>query len=283
MSYIDGFVAPVSKAKKDEWKAFVTKFGPVFMGYGAKRIVETWGDDVPRGKQTDFYMSVKAKDDETVCFSWIEWESKAARDAGMQKMMADPQMQPGVNPMPFDGARMIFGGFETAYDTNVTTHCGPPANVPPVAERTLTLERTLDAPIAKLWRCWTDPALMTEWFCPKPWRVSKAEVDLRPGGVFNTVMNGPDGEVIDNKGQLLVVEREKRLVFTDAFVGDWAPSGKAFFVGEVAFAERGGRTHYIARARHWSKADTDAHAAMGFEQGWGAAADQLEALARSLS
>lgn len=280
MSYVDGFVAAVPTAKKDEWKAFVTKWAPTFLGYGAKRIVESWGDQVPRGKQTDFYMSVKAKEDETVCFSWIEWDSKDARDAGMAKVMADPAMS--AVQMPFDGARMIIGGFEPLLDTNVTIHCGPPANVAPVAERTLTLERMLDAPAAKLWRCWTDPALMTEWFCPKPWRVSKAEVDLRVGGVFNTVMNGPGGEVIDNKGQLLVVEANRRLVFTDAFVGDFIPSGKAFMVGEVEFADVGGKTRYTARARHWSAADTQAHAAMGFEPGWGACADQLEALAKSL-
>ncbi len=282
MTYVDGYVAAVPTAKKDEWKAFVAKWAPVFQGFGASRIVECWGDDVPHGKQTDFHMAVKAKDDETICFSWVEWPSKEARDAGTKTMMSDPAMQPGAIQMPFDGARMIFGGFEPAVDTNVMTHCGPPAGVAPIAERTLTLERVLDAPAEKLWRCWTEPALMTEWFCPKPWRVSKAEVDLRPGGVFNTVMNGPNGEAIDNKGQFLVVERARRLVFTDAFVGDFVPSGKAFMTGEVDFAERGGRTHYTARARHWSKADTEAHAAMGFEQGWGVCADQLEALARTL-
>jgi uncharacterized protein YbaA (DUF1428 family)/uncharacterized protein YndB with AHSA1/START domain len=280
MTYVDGFVAAVPTAKKEEWTAFTAKWAPVFQGFGATRIVEAWGDDVPRGKQTDFYMSVQAKDDETVCFSWIEWPSKAARDAGMAKMMADPAM--GSVQMPFDGKRMIIGGFAPVTDTNVSTHCGVQAEPPPIGERTLTLERVLDAPAEKLWRCWTEPALMTDWFCPKPWRVSKAEVDLRPGGVFNTVMNGPAGEVIDNKGQFLVVERHRRLVFTDAFVGDWAPSGKAFMVGEVEFAERGGRTHYTARARHWTAADTAAHDAMGFQQGWGVCADQLEALAKTL-
>lgn len=280
MTYVDGFVAAVPTAKKDEWAAFTAKWAPVFIGYGACRVVESWGDDLPRGKQTDFYMAVKAKDGETTCLSWIEWPSKAARDAGMAKMMADPAM--GAVTMPFDGARMIIGGFAPVTDTSATVHCGVQSAPPPVAERTLTLERLLDAPVEQLWRCWTEPALLTQWFCPKPWSVSKADVDLRPGGVFNTVMNGPVGEVIQNLGQILVVEHARRLVFTDAFVGDFMPSGKAFMVGEVEFEARGGRTHYTARARHWSTADTAAHAAMGFEQGWGACADQLETLARTL-
>ena len=81
-------------------------------------MVECWGDDVPRGKLTDMYMAVKAEPDETVCFSWIEWPSKAARDEGMAKIMADPRMQPDANPMPFDGKRIIFGGFVPLLDTN---------------------------------------------------------------------------------------------------------------------------------------------------------------------
>lgn len=280
MTYVDGFVAAVPTARKDEWKAFVARWAPSFMGHGAKRVVESWGDDVPHGKRTDFFMAVQAADDETVCFSWIEWPSKDARDEGMKKVMADPAM--GAVQLPFDGARMIYGGFAPALDTNVMAHCGPPANVPSIADRTITLERTIDAPAEKLWRCWTEPALLAEWFCPKPWRVSKADIDLRVGGVFNTTMNGPNGETMDNKGQLLVVERARRLVFTDAFVGDFIPSGKAFMAGEIEFAERGGKTLYTARARHWSLDDARAHDAMGFQQGWGAAADQLETLAKSL-
>ena len=86
--------------------------------HGALRVVECWGDDVPRGKLTDMYLAVKAEPDETVCFSWIEWPSKAARDEGMAKIMADPRMQPGAIPMPFDGKRIIFGGFVPLLDTN---------------------------------------------------------------------------------------------------------------------------------------------------------------------
>ena len=86
----------------------------MFMGFGATRIIQGRGDDVPRGTQTDFYRAVEAKDDETVAFSWVEWPDKATRDAGMQKMMEDPRMDPSNKdnpPMPFDGQRMVFGGF----------------------------------------------------------------------------------------------------------------------------------------------------------------------------
>ena len=115
MPYIDGFVIAVPTANKQKFIEHARAFDPMFIEYGATRIIEGWGDDVPRGTQTDFYRAVEAKDDETVAFSWVEWPDKATRDAGMQKMMEDPRMDPtapGNPPMPFDGKRMIFGGFE---------------------------------------------------------------------------------------------------------------------------------------------------------------------------
>lgn len=111
MSYIDGFVIAVPTANKDKFIAHAREGDAVFMDYGALRVVECWGDDVPAGKQTDFQRAVQAKADETVVFSWIEWPDKATRDIGMKKMMEDPRMDPANNPMPFDGMRMIFGGF----------------------------------------------------------------------------------------------------------------------------------------------------------------------------
>lgn len=115
MSYIDGFVIAVPTANKQKFIDHAKLGDSVFMDLGATRILECWGDDVPAGKLTDFRMAVKAKDDETVVFSWIEWPDKATRDAGMAKMMApdfsDPRMDPAKNPMPFDGKRLIFGGF----------------------------------------------------------------------------------------------------------------------------------------------------------------------------
>ncbi|RPE77230.1 DUF1428 domain-containing protein [Vulcaniibacterium tengchongense] len=111
MSYIDGFVAAVPTANKAQYLEHARKGDAIFVEYGATRILECWGDDVPEGKLTDFRRAVQAKDDETVVFSWIEWPDKATRDAGMAKAMQDPRMAPEHNPMPYDGKRLIYGGF----------------------------------------------------------------------------------------------------------------------------------------------------------------------------
>lgn len=111
MSYIDGFVLAVPTANKQSFIDHARSMDAVCLELGATRVMECWGEDVPRGTVTDFHGAVKAKDDETVVFSWIEWPDKATRDAGMKKMMDDPRMDPVNNPMPFDGKRMIFGGF----------------------------------------------------------------------------------------------------------------------------------------------------------------------------
>ena len=112
MSYIDGFVIAVPTANKQKFIDHANEGDSVFIEYGATRVVECWGDDVPDGKHTDFRRAVQGKDDETIVFSWIEWPDKATRDAGMKKMMEDPRMDPEKNPMPFDGKRMIYGGFQ---------------------------------------------------------------------------------------------------------------------------------------------------------------------------
>ena len=111
MSYVDGFVAAVPSTNREAYREHAEKAAKVFKEHGATRIVEAWGDDVPDGKVTSFPLAVQRKDDETVVFSWVEWPSKQARDAGWQKIMADPRMQPEANPMPFDGQRLIYGGF----------------------------------------------------------------------------------------------------------------------------------------------------------------------------
>lgn len=119
MSYIDGFVIAVPTANKQQFLEHARQFDPMFLEYGATRVIEGWGDDVPDGKLTDFRRAVQAMEDETVVFSWVEWPDKATRDAGIAKMMADPRMDPsapGSPPMPFDGKRMIFGGFENAFE-----------------------------------------------------------------------------------------------------------------------------------------------------------------------
>jgi len=115
--YIDGFVAAVPTANRDAYCQHVEAAAIVFKEHGAERVVECWGDDVPDGKLTSFPMAVKKQPDETVVFSWIVWPSRTARDAGMKKVMADPRLKPEVNPMPFDGKRLIFGGFDVLVDT----------------------------------------------------------------------------------------------------------------------------------------------------------------------
>ncbi len=112
MNYIDGFVAAVPNANKEAYLQHATEAAKVFKDHGALQVVETWGDDVPDGKVTSFPMAVKCEDNETVCFSWIVWPSREVRNQGMDKVMADPRMQPDTNPMPFDGKRLIYGGFE---------------------------------------------------------------------------------------------------------------------------------------------------------------------------
>ena len=111
MAYIDGFVIAVPTANKQKFIDHAKRGDSVFLEYGATRVLECWGDDVPVGKQTDFQRAVQARDDEAVVFSWIEWPDKVTRDAGMEKVMKDPRMSMEENPMPFDGMRMIYGGF----------------------------------------------------------------------------------------------------------------------------------------------------------------------------
>ena len=112
MNYIDGFVLAVPTANRDKYRAVAETAAKVFKENGALSVVETWGDDVPEGKVTSFTMAVQRKPDESVVFSWIVWPDKKARDEGMKRSMEDPRLQQGMNPMPFDGQRMIFGGFQ---------------------------------------------------------------------------------------------------------------------------------------------------------------------------
>lgn len=116
MSYVDGFVIAVPTAKKETYRKHAELAAGVFKENGALTVVECWGDDVPEGKLTSFPMAVQRKPDETVVFSWITWPSKKVRDQGMKKVMEDPRLQPETNPMPFEGKRMIYGGFEVIVD-----------------------------------------------------------------------------------------------------------------------------------------------------------------------
>ena len=114
MSYVDGFVIAVPTANRDAFVAHARESAALFREYGAEKVVECWGDDVPDGTLTSFPMAVKKTADETVVFSWIAWPSKAARDAAWKRMEEDPRMRPDA--MPFDGKRMIYGGFEVVLD-----------------------------------------------------------------------------------------------------------------------------------------------------------------------
>lgn len=115
MSYTDGYVIAVPTANKQTYLEHARKAAGIFKELGALQVVETWGDDVPEGKLTSFTMAVQRKPDEAVVFSWVTWPSKAVRDAGWKKFMEDPRMKD--MQMPFDGKRMIYGGFETILDT----------------------------------------------------------------------------------------------------------------------------------------------------------------------
>lgn len=121
MQYVDGFLAAVPTANKEKFLAHARIGDSIFIQYGALRVVECWGDDVPHGTLTDFYRAVQASEEETVIFSWIEWPDKATRDAGMARMMDDARMDPAHNPMPFDGKRLIYGGFRPLLDMDRST------------------------------------------------------------------------------------------------------------------------------------------------------------------
>jgi uncharacterized protein YbaA (DUF1428 family) len=116
MTYVEGFVVAVPTDKKEEYRKHASEAAPMFKDFGVTRMVENWGDDVPRGKLTDFAGAVQAKDDETVVFSWFEYPDRATRDAANAKMMADPRMQEMGADMPFDGKRMIMAGLDSIVD-----------------------------------------------------------------------------------------------------------------------------------------------------------------------
>lgn len=117
MDYIDGFVCAVPKANKQAYIEHAQRAAAVFREHGALRCVECWGDDVPDGEQTSFPLAVQRQADETVCFSWIVWPSREVRDDAMAKVMDDERLDPVRSPMPFDGMRLIYGGFEVIVDS----------------------------------------------------------------------------------------------------------------------------------------------------------------------
>ncbi|QYK43375.1 MAG: SRPBCC family protein [Paracoccaceae bacterium] len=158
----------------------------------------------------------------------------------------------------------------------------------PLGPYDLEITRHLKARRAAVWRCWTEPALMEQWFCPRPWRATDIEIDLRPGGRFRSIIRGPEGEVFDNApGCFLDVQPMDRLAWTSALGPGWRPvltPPEGFAMTAIMTfrdAPEGG-TIYHARALHATPEGKTAHEAMGFHDGWGAAAAQLDELALTL-
>ncbi len=146
----------------------------------------------------------------------------------------------------------------------------------------LKIERVVNVSREQIWKAWTEPELLKKWFCPAPWKVSEAEVDLRPGGLFKTVLQSPEGEQFQNVGCFLEIIPNERLVWTDAMVSGYRPSEKSFFTGVLILEDQpGGGTKYIAYGLHKNAEDRKQHEDMGFEKGWATALDQMVQLIKS--
>ena len=147
----------------------------------------------------------------------------------------------------------------------------------------LTISRVVRAPRATLWKAWTEPALLKEWWCPKPWTTEVRAFDLRVGGAFHTVMQGPDGGMSDNPGSFLEIVPQSRLIFTSMLLADWRPATPWLaFTAIITMDDEADGTRYVATVMHPDKATRDRHEQMGFFDGWGTGIDQLEAFAQHL-
>lgn len=146
----------------------------------------------------------------------------------------------------------------------------------------LVFTRLIDATPEQVFRCWTEPELMKQWFTPRPWTTPVIETDVRPGGCNFILMKGPNGEEMPNRGVYLEVVPNRKLVFTDAYVSAWEPSAKPFMTGVLTFEPEGGKTRYRAVISHWSEEDRRTHEQMGFQEGWGKATDQMEELLKTM-
>ncbi len=151
------------------------------------------------------------------------------------------------------------------------------------SSRELVISRIIEATPRRLYRAWTEPEILKQWFAPAPWTTPMAELDVRPGGSSLVVMRGPDGTEFPCPGVYLEAVENKRLVSTDAYTRAWEPSQKPFMTLILTFEEvAAGKTRYTARILHWTVADREAHEKMGFHSGWAQTTDQLAALAPKL-
>ena len=152
MTYFEGFIVPVPEANRDAYRAHATKFAPLVQGVGVHRTVESWDSDVPEGKVTDFRKAVDAKPDEKVVFSWFEYPDRKARDAANEKFMSDPQMEEMGKDMPFDGMRMIMGGFDAIVEEGSPGGSYTDGFIVPVPEAKRDAYRQLASKMAKVFR-----------------------------------------------------------------------------------------------------------------------------------
>jgi len=141
----------------------------------------------------------------------------------------------------------------------------------------LVLERDVDVPVELVWKAWTTPEHLRHWFVPKPWTITACELDLRPGGVFRSVMRSPDGQEFTNEGCYLEVSPHERLIFTDTLLPGYRPSPKPFFTAVLQLERRGSGTRYTAIAIHGNEETRKNHEQMGFYDGWGTVVDQMAA------
>ena len=145
----------------------------------------------------------------------------------------------------------------------------------------LVLERDVDVPVELVWKAWTTPASLKEWFVPKPWSITNVEIDLRPGGVFATTMRSPEGEEFPNVGCYLEVVPNQRLVFTDTLLPGYRPSAKPYFSAVLELTPNGNGTRYKTIAIHGDEANRKSHEEMGFHDGWGTVVTQMVAFIKA--
>lgn len=139
----------------------------------------------------------------------------------------------------------------------------------------LVLEREIDVPVELIWTAWTTPHHLKEWFVPKPWTITHCEIDLRPGGAFNSTMRSPEGEEFPNSGCFLEIVHHQRMVWTDTLLPGFRPAEKPFFTAALLLEPNGQGTKYTAIAIHGSEETRKSHEEMGFHDGWGTVAGQM--------